>query len=202
MRYIFLMAARQTGQLYTRSEKARRRQETCLHKPLVFEDSYSKVIHCTGHVSAASWQLQVLHLSGPITCALPSSPTLKTSGHISSHVPHPSHASISTTGFGISFPPCFTHEFLFLKVRMRSRTELSVFLFYFILSLLTESIFTPARQMLKLMVFNKVAFVCPDDSSSPQLSHSNPSRLSPSLMLFRSHSRLVLSHRQCTALSH
>jgi hypothetical protein len=63
-----------------------------------------QLMACTGHSSIASSQLQVSHLSGPITCDF-SSTSSNTFGQIFAQLPHPMQVSSSTTGvFGIKAP--------------------------------------------------------------------------------------------------
>jgi hypothetical protein len=78
----------------------------------IFHPYSSHLIACTGHVSIASWQLQVPHWSGPTTFDF-SSTSSKTRGQTSAQWPQPMHSSSSTTGpFGTDILLRELHQFL------------------------------------------------------------------------------------------
>src|ERR1700690_1373970 len=95
------------------------------------------VIASTGHISAASLQLQVAHLPGAFTYAL-SSLSSKTSGHISTHEPHPIQVSQSTTGFFIYLPLIISldffkilNEFTYLHAKINTLDPIHAFISIF-----------------------------------------------------------------------
>jgi hypothetical protein len=77
----------------TNLKQAKNRQEKLIKIP---KNRYSMIIAPTGQLSAASWQQSRFSSQSPMTWLIPSSPSSKTAGHISSHKPQPVQRSSST----------------------------------------------------------------------------------------------------------